>query len=140
MMQCFENVDLFENRIQSLQLIPKMFEMNIHNHLAESSSILIQFVPIMAGTIVAVIPNFHDIQFIRKHNLADDTETINKNGADPSTEQVKNSQRKSRFFVNTKFHFENNSWTWVHGGQIRQNEWLNIQDTNEIYPFIPIQV
>ena len=86
-----------------------------------------------------MIPNFHDIQFIRKHNLADDT--INKNGVDePGTEQVKNSKTKSRFFVNTKFHFENNSWTWVHGGQIRPNEWLIIQDTNEIYPFIPIQV
>ena len=87
-----------------------------------------------------MIPNFHDIQFIKENNLADDTEEINKNGADPSTEQVKNSQRKSRFFVNTKFHFENNSWTWVHGGQIRPNEWLKIEGTHQIYPVIPIQV
>ena len=91
----------------------------------------------------AVIPNFHDIQFIKENNLADDTENINKNGVDgvdPGTEQVKNTDTKSRFFVNTKFHFENNSWTWAHGGQIRQHEWFIIEGTNQIYPFIPIQV
>ena len=51
-MQWFESVDLVENRIQSLLPIREMFEMNIHNHLVESSSILIRFIAITAGTIV----------------------------------------------------------------------------------------
>ena len=84
-----------------------------------------------------MIPNFDDIQCIKANNLAEKNRPSSE-----STSSVfeKASDTKSKFFVNTKFHFENNSWTWVQGGQIGSNEWLIIQDTNEIYPFIPIQV
>ena len=44
------------------------------------------------------------------------------------------------FFVNTKFHFENNSWTWTNGGQINANEWLAVEGSHPIHPVIPIQV
>ena len=50
-MQYFENVYPFENRFQSLQPIPEMFEMNIHSHLVESSSTQVGFVATMVDTI-----------------------------------------------------------------------------------------
>ena len=44
------------------------------------------------------------------------------------------------FFVNTEFHFENNSWTWKNGAVINANEWLNIEGKRPIYPIIPSKV
>ena len=88
-------------------------------------------------SINAVIPNFDDTQFIKANNLV---EKSRPSESTSNTDQVKVSDTKSKFFVNTKFHFENNSWTWVHGGQIRPNEWLRIEGTHQIYPVIPIQV
>ena len=46
----------------------------------------------------------------------------------------------SNFFVNTKFHFENNSWTWTNGGQINAEEWMAVEGRQPIHPIIPVKV
>ena len=46
----------------------------------------------------------------------------------------------SNFFVNTKFHFENNSCTWTNGGQINAEEWMAVEGRQPIHPIITIQV
>ena len=87
----------------------------------------------------AIIPNNEDIEFIKENNLADE-ESI-KNLKDEKREQHLDSKHVvSIFFVNTKFHFENNSWTWTNGGQINPNEWLAVEGRQPIYPIIPIKV
>jgi len=78
--------------------------------------------------------------------LADDDDnakTNAKNNLGPiKTDEmrVNNKVNYKEFFVNTKFHYENNSWTWANGGQIKANEWLVIPGTNQKYPVIPVQV
>ena len=59
-----------------------------------------------------------------------------QNSKDAKRDTVKD----SNFFVNTKFHFENNSWTWTNGGQINANEWLAVEGRQPIHPIIPIKV
>ena len=57
-----------------------------------------------------------------------------------SKDAKRNTVKHSDFFVNTKFHFENNSWTWTNGEQIHANEWLAIEGMQPIHPIIPIKV
>ena len=66
----------------------------------------------------------------------DATKENSKDAKDPLKKTVKN----PNFFVNTKFHFENNSWTWTNGGQINANEWLAVEGMYPIHPVTPIQV
>ena len=84
-------------------------------------------------------------EFIKENKLAEEN-AIGKEKADTyygefeSEEIFKVNHNDREFFVNTKFHFENNSWTWVNGGQIKADEWHFIPGTNQKYPVIPIQV
>ena len=90
-------------------------------------------------SINAIIPNNDDIKFIKENNLAD-KESI-KNLKDEKREQLLDSKHvDANFFVNTKFHFENNSWTWTNGGQINAEEWLAVEGRRPIHPIIPIKV
>ena len=76
---------------------------------------------------------------MKENNLAD-KESI-KNLKDEKREQHLDSKHgDSNFFVNTKFHFENNSWTWTNGGQINAEEWLAVEGRQPIHPIIPIKV
>ena len=76
--------------------------------------------------------------------LADDDDNEKKNVENnlshSKTDEMRVNNNYKEFFVNTKFHFKNNSWTWANGGQIKANEWLVIPGTNQKYPVIPVQV
>ena len=90
-------------------------------------------------SINAIVPNNDDIEFIQENNLAE------KNWLKESMKNQNDAKRDqqlmdSDFFVNTKFHFENNSWTWTNGGQINANEWLKVEGRRPIHPIIPIKV
>ena len=62
------------------------------------------------------------------------------NPKDQDRDAKRDPKRDSNFFVNTKFHFENNSWTWTNGGQIHANEWLVVEGRHPIHPIVPIKV
>ena len=86
----------------------------------------------------------HLKEFIRENNLADEYDNVKKtaesNLGHIADGEMKKSNNDKAFFVNTKFHFKNNSWTWVHGGQIKPNEWLFLPGSSQKYPIIPVQV
>ena len=76
-----------------------------------------------------------------ENNLDEEVTKKNSNNPKDSKRAAKREPTKnSNFFVNTKFHFENNSWTWTNGGQIHENEWLAIEGMQPIHPIIPIKV
>ena len=86
----------------------------------------------------------HLKEFIRENNLADEYDNVMKtaesNLGHIAGDEMKKSNNDKAFFVNTKFHFKNNSWTWVNGGQIQSNEWLFLPGSSQKYPIIPVQV
>ena len=89
-------------------------------------------------SINAIIPSYHDIEFIRKNNPDDKIDNKAQNLENP--EDAKKGDQNMDFFVNTKFHFGNNSWTWANGGRINATEWLVVEGSRPINPLIPIQV
>ena len=92
----------------------------------------------------AIIPSYVDIDFIQKNNLAEIT-VQKSSDSSPLPEGLLADEKRGdikdfNFFVSTKFHFGNNSWTWTNGGQINANEWYNIQGRTPVYPITPIKV
>ena len=92
----------------------------------------------------AIIPSFHDIEFIMDNNLVDANQNIQRSAEEvdtsDNTDQTKATGEYNSFFVDTKFHFENNSWTWANGGQIKPSEWFAFEGYDPVSPVTPIQV
>ena len=77
------------------------------------------------------------INYVQKESAKKNAESNLRRLAD---DEMRVSNNDKAFSVNTKFHFKNNSWTWVNGGQIKSNEWVFLPGTNQKYPMIPVQV
>ena len=91
----------------------------------------------------AIIPSYVDIDFIQKNNLAEITVQKSSDSSPlpgPLADEKRGDIKDFNFFVSTKFHFGNNSWTWTNGGQINANEWYNILGRTPVYPITPIKV